>query len=1136
MLGATNDNILRWLVIGVGIGLVSQKYVAIVLTAGTVCFVLPYLLFSGLAGYIADRFSKRTVIVSCKLAEIVLMVAAAFALKATLIMGTSGLIWLFAIVFLMGSQSALFGPSKLGSIPEMLVSERISAANGWIGLSTVGATVLGMGIGNRLVDLENAELISPWLPGGVLVGVAVVGWLASLTIMPLPIANPARSFPWNVASETYRDIRRLVSNGPLFRVALGIMFFWSLGALAQLNIDRFAAEADTTMRSQVTPLLFALIAGVGSGSVLAGIWSAGRVELGILPLGAAGIAVGSMLLYTVQGSIVDAQGEWTAGYLWAGLFLFLLGTGAGLFDIPLASYMQHRSPEKFRGSILAASNFITFSGILLAAVTFSLLKLALSAAQVFLVCGLITIPECVYIVWLIPQSSMRFFVWLASKTVYRIRVYGRENLPEQGGALLVPNHISWLDGVLMLMISARPIRMVVYAGNFQNPVLRWMGNLWQVILLPTRPKELARTLKDTRQALIDGALVCIFPEGAISRSGQLQAFKPGVMKIHEGTNVPIIPVYLDGLWGSIFSFERGKFFWKWPRKWPFPISIHIGRPVEHPCDANGIRTAVQELGTTAVQRRSERMVMLPNAFIRKCKARKFGAKIADSVGTKLTGGVLLMRTLILRRLLMRSVLAPDEKYVGVLLPPSVPAAIVNAALSVMRRVAVNLNYTVSSDVMNDCIAQCEMKHVLTSRKFMEKMNLDIDAELVYLEDFREQVTVIDKIFTAVVAYILPSRILEQSLRLGSIQGDDELTVIFTSGSTGQPKGVMLTQSNVGSNIEAIEQVIHLATDDVIIGILPFFHSFGYTVTLWGTLGINVRGVYHFNPMEAKQVGKLCRQHGGTVLLGTPTFLRSYLRRCAADDFKTLDAVVAGAEKLPTDLCDAFEEKFGTRPVEGYGATELSPLVSVNVPPSRSPGDSKVDLKEGTVGRPVPGVSAKVVDLDTGELLGSNESGMLMISGPNVMKGYLNRPDLTEEVIRDNWYVTGDVAEIDEDGFIKITGRESRFSKIGGEMVPHIRVEEALSRIVADEEDDRPKIAITAIPDAKKGERLIVIHTKLKQTPHDLCRALTQEGLPNIYIPSPDSFLQLDALPFLGSGKLDLKAIRNFALERFAAQV
>jgi acyl-[acyl-carrier-protein]-phospholipid O-acyltransferase/long-chain-fatty-acid--[acyl-carrier-protein] ligase len=196
----------------------------------------------------------------------------------------------------------------------------------------------------------------------------------------------------------------------------------------------------------------------------------------------------------------------------------------------------------------------------------------------------------------------------------------------------------------------------------------------------------------------------------------------------------------------------------------------------------------------------------------------------------------------------------------------------------------------------------------------------------------------------------------------------------------------------------------------------------------------------------------------------------------------------------------------------------------------------VDLKEGTVGRPVPGVSAKVVDLDTGELLGSNESGMLMISGPNVMKGYLNRPDLTEEVIRDNWYVTGDVAEIDEDGFIKITGRESRFSKIGGEMVPHIRVEEALSRIVADEEDDRPKIAITAIPDAKKGERLIVIHTKLKQTPHDLCRALTQEGLPNIYIPSPDSFLQLDALPFLGSGKLDLKAIRNFALERFAAQV
>jgi len=302
------------------------------------------------------------------------------------------------------------------------------------------------------------------------------------------------------------------------------------------------------------------------------------------------------------------------------------------------------------------------------------------------------------------------------------------------------------------------------------------------------------------------------------------------------------------------------------------------------------------------------------------------------------------------------------------------------------------------------------------------------------------------------------------------------------------------------------------------------------------MGLDVGACYHFTPLDGKQVGKLVREFKGTCLLATPTFLRNYLRRTPPEDFETLSIVVAGAEKLPKELCDAFEKKFRVRPVEGYGTTELSPLVSVNVPPSRSTDPRVVDCREGSVGRPIPNVAAKVLDLETGKELGVDQSGMLWIKGPNVMRGYLGRQDLTNEVVVDGWYKTGDVAMIDKDGFIFITGRESRFSKIGGEMVPHILVEETLAKIIGADEEEGLQAVVTAVPDEKKGERLIVVHTQLNKTVDELIAGLKTEGLPNIFIPNRDCFLQVDEIPVLGSGKLDLHSLRVLATEHFAAKV
>ncbi len=508
-------------------------------------------------------------------------------------------------------------------------------------------------------------------------------------------------------------------------------------------------------------------------------------------------------------------------------------------------------------------------------------------------------------------------------------------------------------------------------------------------------------------------------------------------------------------------------------------------------------------------------------------------KAIDSTGMELTGGDLLVRALQLRRALRRKVLQSDDAHVGVILPTSAWSLIVNAALALDRRISVNLNYTLASDMVNACIARSGIRHVITSRRVMERFNLQLDAELVYLEDLTEQYTRLDKLIAAAQARSWPLGLLERWLGLTKIDPQDVATVIFTSGSTGDPSGVMLTHRNISANVEgAFLARLHVTSRDVIVGVLPFFHSFGYTTNLWAVLLTDASGVYHYNPLEYRQVGQLCREHSGTIMFSTPTFLRTYLRRCPPEDFATLETLITGAEKLPTDLAEAFREHFGVPPQEGYGTTELSPVVAFNIAPGRQlPGEPKLD-KLGTIGRPIPGVFTKIVDLDTGEDLERGQMGMLLVSGHCVMKGYFRQPDKTAAVMRDGWYVTGDIARIDDEGFIEITGRQSRFSKIGGEMVPHLRIEEILMKMLGIEGDEL-SLAVTAVPDTRKGERIVVLHTGLARSPQHICHEMATSGVPPLWIPSADSFCQVESIPVLGSGKLDLRQVKLLAEEQFS---
>jgi acyl-[acyl-carrier-protein]-phospholipid O-acyltransferase / long-chain-fatty-acid--[acyl-carrier-protein] ligase len=501
--------------------------------------------------------------------------------------------------------------------------------------------------------------------------------------------------------------------------------------------------------------------------------------------------------------------------------------------------------------------------------------------------------------------------------------------------------------------------------------------------------------------------------------------------------------------------------------------------------------------------------------------------LSDSTGVSLTGRETLIRALVLRRLLRRA-LAPDERNIGVLLPPTVAAAVANLALALDRRVAVNLNYSLSPELVRFSLQEAGLRHVITSRAFLERMPIDLGkAEVILLEDLAKGASALDKVAAALLAF-MPLSLLERVLGIDAIPEDDLMTIIFTSGSTGVPKGVMLPWRSIEANTGMVDALLQLRSDDVMLGVLPFFHTFGYTITLWTMLAMGVGAVYHTNPLEARVISRLIREHGVTILLGTPTLLRAYMRRLSAEDFASVEIVATGSERLTQAVADEFESKFGIRPFQGYGATELGPIISANVPAARALGDPSTVLREGTVGRPARGVQVEVRDPETGVVLGTGEPGLLWVTGPHVMLGYLNQPDLSEAVLEDGWYNTGDVVTIDADGFITIVGRQSRFAKVGGEQVPFAAIEEALAALTGGSEDGAPRAVVTAVPDEATGERLVVIHTALEQSPDELVKGLAEAGLPRLFIPAPVDFYQIDIMPLIGIGKVDLEAINRFA--------
>jgi acyl-[acyl-carrier-protein]-phospholipid O-acyltransferase/long-chain-fatty-acid--[acyl-carrier-protein] ligase len=1076
-------------------------------------FSVPFILFSLPGGYLADRYSKRTVTIGTKLLEIAVMLIALAGLAL------SNLPLQLVAVFLLSTQAAFFGPSKYGLLPEVLPQKRLSWGNGVIELGTFLAIIAGTLAGGMLAaTFRGAQVWS----GLILLGLAIIGFMTSLGIGHVPAAAPTKKWG-NFRADLLLQLRLMRQDRTLLLAILGNTYIWLLAALLQLNIVFYGTDVLHITENENGILQASLAIGIGLGSLLAGYLSQNKIEYGLVPLGSIGITIFGILLYRPNLTLSSVA-----------INLGLLGLFGGFFVVPVNALIQHRPDPEQKGGIIAWANQFSFVGIFIASGLYYLMAsvLKLTPPAIFLCGALMTVAATLYILAILPDAFLRLLLWLLTHSIYRIRIEGRDNIPAKGGALLVCNHLSFIDAMLLMASTDRRVRFIMLKDFYDHPIIHPFARIMEAIPISSRlrPRDLIHSLREASAAIQGGRVVCIFAEGQITRIGQLLPFRRGLERIMKGVDAPIIPVNLDGVWGSIFSFDRGRFLWKRPRRSLHPVTISYGRPLPPTSTAFEVRQAVQALHSEAYRNHKAGMKPLHRTFVRAARRHPSRFSMADGRVPRVRAGSALTRTIFLSRRLKHA--WRGQKMVGILIPPSVAGSLVNFAALLSGKVPVNLNYTVSNQVLAACAGQCGIRTVVTSKAFLEKVNLEVPGEKILLEDLAAGPRLGEKLLALLMTWTLPVRVLEKALGAGASPALDDLaTVIFSSGSTGDPKGVMLTHYNIASNVEQLGQVFSLGRKDRILGVLPFFHSFGFTGTFALPLALGAGVIYHTSPLDAAAIGELVRKYAVTFLVATPTFLLGYIRRCEPEDFGSLDYVLVGAEKLQERVAQAFEDRFGLRPLEAYGCTECSPAVAVNARDYRAPGYRQVGAKRGRIGHPLPGVSVRIVEPETMDPLGVNQPGLLLVRGPNVMKGYLGKPDKTAEVLRDGWYVTGDIAAIDEDGFLAITDRLSRFSKIGGEMVPHLKVEEKLHEIAGVTEQ---VFAVTGVPDEKKGERLVVLHTLQTEKLKECLSKLNLTGLPNLWVPRPDAFFQVPSLPYLGSGKLDLRRIREIAVE-FAGQ-
>lgn len=1101
--------------------------------------LLPYILLFTPSGFIADRFAKTKVLRITALAAIPITALITVCYYA-------GLFWCaFSLTLLLAIQSAINSPAKYGYIKEVFGKANIANANAWVQTTAIVSILAGTfaftllftfflshaGFNTATYSVAEARshVLTLIAPAGFLLIIASSAEAFLTFIIPEKPAADARSqyeIPRYFSGHYLKEYLTAVRTNPIILTCIfGLAVFWAINQVLLASYGAYLKEYVPH-----TGELFAngslAIGGIGIffGALYAGRISRGFIETGIIPIAAAGISLGLLLLSHTENTLM--------------IMLLFLGYGffGGLLMVPLNALIQFHAKQNSLGKVLAANNFIQNAFMLCFLVlTVLATRLGLDSAVNLFILFLIALGGSVYAIKRLPQSLVRYVIFFIVSKFYKIDVYGLDHLPSTGGVLLLGNHSSYIDWALIQIASPRPVRFVMERSIYETWYLKAL--LKAVGVIPISRGGSKGAIESVKQALNDGEVVALFPEGYLSRNGQLGTFQKGFEKAIEGTNAIIVPFYLRGLWGTVTSYATSQYkklsYHRWRR-----ASMSYGTPLPTEATAAEVKQAVFNLSISAWKNFTSTLDTIAVEWLRRAKSKGNDFAIADSSGKQLSHHQAIAAVWFLARKIRPQV--KNSQNIGLLLPTSLGGALANLATWTMNKTAVNLNYTASSDSVQHAITQAEIKHVITSRLFLKRLaskgfpldELLENLTVFYLEDLLKH-SKRAIVLNLLAIKLLPFFIIKPwMLKLGH-RVNQVAAILFSSGSEGKPKGIELTHQNLLGNAKQVSSVANVEDSDVILASLPLFHAFGLTVTLIMPLVEGIPVVCHPDPRDAVAIGKLAYRYQATLMAGTSTFFGFYCRhkRMHPLMLKSLRLVIAGAEKLSPQVREAFKQKFGVDIYEGYGTTEVAPVASSNLPDIINPDDLHVHVanKIGTVGLPVPGTCFRVVDPETYQDLPIGDEGMVLIGGTQVMRGYLQDPEKTKQVLihqqNTDWYVTGDKGKLDEDGFLTIVDRYSRFAKVAGEMISLASAEQTITDAL--KEIKELEIMTIAIPDPKKGESIVLLYNQ-NIKPEDLLEKLRVAKIPTLMMPS--QAIYVTEIPKLGSGKSDYGSAKRLVLE------
>ncbi|PHQ82482.1 MAG: acyl-[ACP]--phospholipid O-acyltransferase [Coxiella sp. (in: Bacteria)] len=1095
--------------------------------------LLPYLFLFTPSGFIADKFRKANV----------LRITAAAAIPLTLIATWSyyqGYFEMaFAMTLLLAAQSALNSPAKYGYIKEIFGKSNIARANAVVQtvaiLSILAGTFIFSIIFNHYLQkymlmhsVDRSAILKAFAPAGILLVICSCAETICTFIIPQKLpADPSSHFQVNQYAKGIYLKRYLkeVNHTPVILLCiLGLSIFWGINQVLLASygayLKEFAGNPSTVF---VQGALAMGGIGILLGASYAGRVSRGYIETGLIPFAAIGISIGLFILPHVTNHIVIL-----------GLFLFY-GFFGGMLVVPLNALIQFNAKDSHLGKVMATNNFIQ-TVFMLGFLVVNIIFMKLGGNILYFLYGLfvIAVAGTFFSIYRLPQALMRYLLYFIVSKIYGVKVDGLDNMPSTGGLLLLGNHTSFLDWAILQIASPRPIRFVMERSISEKWYLKWIMHKLKVI--PISRGASKGSLEAINLALKAGDVVALFPEGRLSRNGQIGHFNTGFERAAQDSNAQIIPFYLLGLWGTKSSYATSRYKTLSKSKHR-RVSVTFGEPLSESTDAVALKQKVAELSIRAWKNYIGSLGTIAEEWLKRVKQIPNTRCLTDSIGIKLTHSQLLSTVMYMEEEFSPQLIG--QQNIGLLLPPGAAGIIANLTVLCLGKTIVNLNYTTSVANLLSALQDASVKTIITARPFIKKLKakgydltaLLHDVKVIYIEDYKTSTTKYSIIRNFILVKILPVFLLKR-LVLANQDNNRTAAILFSSGSESKPKGIELTHRNILGNAKQISSVFNIEDHDVVLSSLPLFHAFGLTATTIMPLVEGTPMVCHPDPTDAVRIGKLIYKHKVTVMCGTSTFFGLYCRnrKCLPQMLESLRLVIAGAEKLSHRIRQEFKLKFNLDIYEGYGATEVAPVASSNLPDALNSDDWHVQQanKVGTVGLALPGSAFKIVDPDTYDALPIGSEGMVLIGGTQVMKGYLNNPEKTARVLicedHITWYITGDKGVIDADGFLTIVDRYSRFAKIGGEMVSLSSIEQRCEAAI-----DNPDIELmaVAIPDAKKGEKIVVLHTG-SIDPAAMREAITKEAGNNLLVPA--SYIQVDELPKLGSGKKDYVTAKHLVLD------